>query len=652
MSIRSKFLLSILLPVVIAVAAISIVIAFQISRTVTDMFEQSAQEQLVRIDGYVNQLLKAPAEITKYVAMLPDVYNGQGDWTRYFELPPGKYDVERENMGEKERAAFNTFRALMKSHPDFAYVYAGLKDGGYVQAPDEANSNEYDPRKRPWYKQGLQSSTDTTLLSAYITTQGVPNIGMVTKIKNESGQVVGVAAADISLGKLTETVAKIKIGETGYVMIIQGDGTVLADPRHDNYLFKKLADLSAAYKTMAGVSSGLLQNLDIDGVDMDASIYVSPQNGWKYIALIEHAEIMSASNKAISQNVIIGLIVAVLCALGGWRMATAMTTPILRSAEVAQEIAQGRLTASISISSRDEVGRLAANLNEMTNSLHEVVGNVQEASQTINAGSEEVAATAESLSQGATEQAANVEEVSSSMEQMAANIKQNAENARVTEQIALKSAENAEKGGESVAKTVDAMRQIADKINIVEEIARQTNLLALNAAIEAARAGEHGKGFAVVAAEVRKLAERSGMAAAEISELSASSVEVAESAGAMLAEMVPDIKKTSELIQEITASTNEQYTGAEQINKAILQLDQVIQQIASSSESMAASSDDLSSQAARLMQTISFFDLGEGGRGSGMGLGRGARRKARPAGGENTAGLDMGPDDQSDFERF
>ncbi len=190
------------------------------------------------------------------------------------------------------------------------------------------------------------------------------------------------------------------------------------------------------------------------------------------------------------------------------------------------------------------------------------------------------------------------------MEQMASNIRQNADNAQQTEKIAVKSAGDARAGGKAVAETVNAMKQIAEKISIIEEIARQTNLLALNAAIEAARAGEHGKGFAVVAAEVRKLAERSQTAAAEISELSGTSVEVAEKAGEMLEKLVPDIQKTAELVEEISAASNEQNTGAEQINKAIQQLDQVIQQNAGASEELASTSEELSSQAEQLKAAV------------------------------------------------
>ena len=613
MKILAKFILSIIVPVFCSVIVISIVVSMQVSDTVTEQFEMSSQEELRVVDGFVTQLLKGPAEIAKYVASLPAMTEGMGKWTRYFELPEGDNPVLHDGMGARERSAFDTFERLMKAHPDFAYVYAGLEDGGYTQSPSENMGNKYDPRKRPWYTQGKQSAEDVTLLSAYITTQGVPNIGVVAKARDASGQLVGIAAVDISLAKLTEIAASIKIGKTGYMIIAQSDGTILADPRDKDAVFKKMGELSEAYRTLNGKNSGLVQDLEIDGKSMFGSVYVSPESGWKYVALIEHDEIMSASNSAVLNTALIGLAIAVLFGLAGWRIAKSMTDPIIRSGAFTRQVAGGDLTASIAVKGKDEVAVLASDLSEMGSTLRGVVADVRTTVDGVASGSVELSATAESLSQAATEQAANVEEVASSMEQMVSNISQNAENARETEHIAQSSASNAEQGGRSVAQTVEAMREIADKISVIEEIARQTNLLALNAAIEAARAGEHGKGFAVVAAEVRKLAERSGMAAAEISELSASSVHVAEEAGKMLSKMVPDIKHTAELIQEITAASNEQQSGAEGVNTAIHQLDQVIQHIASASEEMSSTSSELSSQAEHLKNAVAYFKIDEAG---------------------------------------
>ncbi len=272
---------------------------------------------------------------------------------------------------------------------------------------------------------------------------------------------------------------------------------------------------------------------------------------------------------------------------------------------LAEQLSEGDLRATVAERSKHD--RLMQSLGQMVRKLTEVVGDVQASAGYVAAGSEELTSSSESLSQGASEQAASIEEVSASMEQMSSSIAQNADNARQTESIALKAAEDAKESGRAVAQTVQAMKDIAEKISIIEEIARQTDLLALNAAIEAARAGDHGKGFAVVASEVRKLAERSQVAAAQINELSSSSLDVAEKAGGLLDKLVPDIKRTSELVQEIAASSNEQAQGASQVNNALQQLDQVTQSNASASEELASTSEELSAQASQLQGAISFF---------------------------------------------
>jgi methyl-accepting chemotaxis protein len=276
-------------------------------------------------------------------------------------------------------------------------------------------------------------------------------------------------------------------------------------------------------------------------------------------------------------------------------------------------LSAGDLTIKVNAERDDDIGRLIESLNKTVQMLRDMVGSVKEAAGNVSSGSQQLSASAEQLSQGTTEQAASAEEASSSIEEMNATIKQNADNAQQTEKIALKSAVDAEESGKAVAAAVNAMKDIAKKTSIIEEIARQTNLLALNAAIEAARAGEHGKGFAVVASEVRKLAERSQVAAAEISQLSGSSTEVAERAGQMLTRLVPDIQKTTELVQEISAASKEQASGSDQINSAIQQLNQVVQQNAGGAEEMSSTAEELSSQAEQLLQTVAFFKVEETG---------------------------------------
>ncbi len=307
--------------------------------------------------------------------------------------------------------------------------------------------------------------------------------------------------------------------------------------------------------------------------------------------------------------VVFAVIVALLFAGSMVFLARPLKKSLSSISDWVSVISKGDLTKNIRIDSGDEIGDMAVKLNDMLETIRKTVTGVKLTSENVIVSSQEIRNSSEQMSQGTTNQAASAEEASSAVEEMNATIRQNADNALQTEKIALKSSQDARESGTAVMEAVKAMQDIANKISVIEEIARQTNLLALNAAIEAARAGEHGKGFAVVAAEVRKLAERSKVAAGEISHLSASSVHVAERAGQMLAKLVPDIQKTAQLVQEISTASKEQTAGAEQINGAIQQLNQVIQQNAGATAGMASTAQELASQADQLHSDVSFFNV-------------------------------------------
>jgi methyl-accepting chemotaxis protein len=334
----------------------------------------------------------------------------------------------------------------------------------------------------------------------------------------------------------------------------------------------------------------------------------------------EAVQLLSQSSNVMISGLILALILGVILAV---TITRAITKPLNQGVAFAREVANGNLEAEVDVHRKDEIGNLADALRDMTSRLKGVVREIRAGAENIASASEQMSSNSQEMSQGSSEQASSAEEVSSSMEEMKSNIQQNTENAQQTEKISQNAAESIKKGNEAAQSSVESMKEIADKISIINDIAFQTNILALNAAVEAARAGEHGKGFAVVASEVRKLAERSGEAAREIDEKSKSGVEISEAAGKQLSEIVPEVEKTSQLVQEITSASNEMNSGADQVNNAIQQLNQVTQQNASSSEELASNAEELSSQADQLKQVISFFRLSDqNGKGYGSNGGR------------------------------
>lgn len=427
---------------------------------------------------------------------------------------------------------------------------------------------------------------------------------------------LGTAGVGINPDNLIKELTKRKITENSKLWIIDNSGVIQISSTKEEINKNISAILPSELVKQASnqTEKMVISNISWNGSNYEFAKMRIGTTDFQILVAAPMSELIQLLNPIRTNTIFFGIVFFFVTLILIYLLTKSIVEPIKRITNTANEFATGNLIPQIDeslIAREDEIGRLSAAFNEMKTQISRIIVQVKKSANIVSDGSQVLTSSSQELQSRATQQAAATEEVSASMEEMSSNISQNASNAKQTEEIMDKASKDTEVGGSIVAQTVDAIKNINQNVKIIEEIAMQTNILALNAAVEAARAGEHGKGFAVVAAEVRKLAERSRVSASEINQLATTSADVAERAGKIFTELVPVIQNSFTLVREISAASNEQDIGASQVNKAIMELDQVSQENARSADNISALTQNFVDEVVQLQDAISFFKVQE-----------------------------------------
>nr|WP_028616337.1 methyl-accepting chemotaxis protein [Pseudomonas canadensis] len=608
MKIKNKLVLAFVSVAFIPVSLVAVISVMNTRTQAVDQFIDGSTREIRQIDGNIRQFFDGTLQNVDQMATDP-VYTSVNTLKNYQPA-----DAASQPMPAEAQAVIDRFARFGATHPAAAILSIGLEDGTYAKWPDDPQLAKYDPRTRPWYKAAMASPGKTVRTPAYYYDKDDVALVGTARALLENGKAKGVFVVSVSLKNLTELLKSIKLGESGYVMLIE-DGVVLVDPRNAAHNFKPLKDLGTAYAQLADTAQGSTEVV-IDGVRYMANVWTSPGLGWRYIGLIEHREVMAEATRMTYLTAIIVAVLVLIFGLIAAAFSKVIVKPIGQVSTGLQSIAQGEgdLRHELQVQGKDETAELAGWFNKFLAAIRQLIQHIGAASANLQNASKVNSEVAHNMNEAAGRQREAVELVSTAFNEMVATANEvarscsgaaeSAENGhrRVAEgkqQIEV-TTDNVNRLGRRLTESSQAMveleagsRSINQILGTIRAIAEQTNLLALNAAIEAARAGDQGRGFAVVADEVRALAKRTSDSTGEIEQLlgtlenktqevtqkmgscldlSRASVSSIESARDSFEGIQTSVNEIRDQNLQISAAAEEQHSVAEEINRHIQQI--------------------------------------------------------------------------------